>query len=212
MALPTATDVKTYLVGIDTSSIPDSWITDRRDGYVIPYLEDYLEISFKVNKLITEFYSGNGTRLLTLDRTGILSGLKIIFPHTDAQDITGSTSFVHDPSTGQVHRPIIRDIGATEQVWPKGSKNIKVTYNLGFAPADDLKGEAPELFELIILLLATRTLKQIQAGEDSSGGGSLSVEGYSKSKGEALFKNTVKQIAGDAKALIQKFNSGVVGS
>jgi hypothetical protein len=191
MSIPTAQDVRDYLegYGIDTTVLSDSWINKQITREIIPAVEKKTGQSFLSIKEVTEFYNGTGKKTIILNRRHIA---EIIRVETSGEPVTVKL----EVSKGIIHR----EIG----IFPKGEKNITVTYKYGFT-------EPPDPVEAAIeKLTAIEALKQVGA---RTGGGSLGVQAYSRNFGdEGKYTDLIKQIRQDARRNLRPYMTAVVGA
>jgi hypothetical protein len=204
---PSVTDIREFLegYGITAPMLSDSWIESRRDGFVIPWVERKTNQSLASIKTITEYYSGNGTSILILNRRPILSVTQIEY-------VLG---WVYQAFLNLNNIEVILSDGVLKaktnisEAWSyplfaKGDKNLKITYTYGFAsiPAD--------LKEAVIYLCCEQMLGFIGA---RTGGGSLNVQGFSRNYGErGKYQDIRNDLNRQAQAILSKYKSMVGGS
>jgi hypothetical protein len=182
----------------------DDWIIKCRDNYVVPWLEKTLNTSFSGTAQIEEYYSGNGTSILVLNRKPIIS--------LDALSYTNvmSNQYVINILAIQV----ISEEGLlkvrtnfNESTWipifAKGLMNLRVKYTYGYAvmPVD--------IFETVKYLVCEQILGLI---EGRTGGGDLSVESFSRSYGgRGKYTNIRSMMSRNAYAIIRNYITSNVG-
>jgi hypothetical protein len=199
-SIPVAQDVRDYLEGITTADVSDTWIEKSRDFEVIPAIEHWAQLSLSSQESKTDYFSGTGSPVLILDSKNIVSVESYSYIGIDPDTpITSTTGFEFIQKEG-----IIRKISGG---FPKGNKNIKVNYTIGFAT-----GNLPnDLSRLIVLMLADMVLGK-KAGVDG-GGTSLSVVAWSKSYGKkGKYSEQRSDIARSVIHIIKRYMSAVVGS
>lgn len=155
--------------------ISDKWIIDKRDKFVIPWAERTLNNSYSGQKQIEEYYSGNGTSILILNRKPIVS--------LDALSYTNvmSDQFVINILAIQVinEEGILKvRTNFNESTWvpifAKGMLNLRIKYTYGYANMPD------NIAEMVKYMVCEQILGQI---EGRTGGGDLSAEAYSRGYG-----------------------------
>ena len=126
---PTADEIRNdYLEGynITTSLMSDSRIEQFRDYDVIPMIESIIRKSMSAETTHTEYYDGNGTSILILNRRNISSLVSIEL--IGVQDIIGTISvaaidIIADEGILKARTSLSE--GAYFSSFPKGKKNIK---------------------------------------------------------------------------------------
>jgi len=180
MAAPTATQIKAELEGfceIENGLITDTWIENKRDNYIVPWIEGKTGLSLTGEEEIIEYYDGNNSNVLILNRKPVISLTKV--EYIDRVNVTGSiavSSFVLIADEGII-KALKNDfsLDVNTPVFPKGDQNIRVTYQAGYDTIPTALNEA------IKYLTCEKILAQL---EGRTGGGDLSVQGYSRSYGE----------------------------
>jgi hypothetical protein len=208
MAIPTAKEVRDLMdgYGIQTESIiKDSWIEARRDNMVIPWVERKTGVKTSGSLQVTEYYSGNGKDILILDHKPIISLDNIILVHgTDLYWKINPTSIevINDDAVLK-SKYSKEDTVLTSPMFPRGTKNIKVTYTYGYVTLpDDLK-------EAVMYLTAEMTLGFVA---NRTGGGALSVQQFSRQYGRrGKWSDIRDELSMYAFAILKKYMTGVVG-
>ena len=145
-----------------------------------------------------EYYSGNGTNELILNRRPVIAVTQIEYTSYPLDMVSDLTSFDLKTATGVLHKKY------NDYYFPKGQNNIKVTYTTGYAtlPAD---------LESAVSLLASADVLADEAGMNG-GLTSRSVVAYSESYGAGgKYSDTRKKYIGRAMAILGKYKSGMVG-
>jgi len=208
MSVPSVKDIRDYLecYGIDKSTLSDAWIEARRDNFIVPYVEKITRQSFRGVQTVTEFYSGNGGNILSLNRRPFIAV-------TSIQYVLGGNNiyFINLNTIEQITAEGIlkSKINYDESSWylpvfAKGEKNLKVTYTYGYAdyPAD--------VAEAVIYLTAYQVLNFVGA---RTGGGSVGIQAYSRTYGTyGKYTDIMRHLSTDAHALLRKYMSSSVGS
>ncbi|MBD3278331.1 MAG: hypothetical protein GF388_08530 [Candidatus Aegiribacteria sp.] len=188
--------------------VSDKWIQDRRDNYVIPWIEDKIRLGITAEQEYTEYHSGNGSSILVLNRKPVNEVTQIRFLETGSVD----SDYLAD--LGSVE--LLKDMGIIKALrnydepvyknpfFPRGTMNIEVTIKAGY---DSMPGDIKEAVmhltaEALLGLVGNRT-----------GGGSVGVQGYSKSFGKrGKFTEIRNDLARSGIALLRKYMSGNVGA
>lgn len=184
--------------------LSDDWITNKRDKFVIPWLERTLSTSFSATKQIEEYYSGNGTSVLVLNRKPIVS--------LDALSYTNvmSNQYVINILAIQVisEEGILKvRTNFNESTWipifAKGMLNLRIKYTYGYAAMPDLISEA------VKYLLCEQVLGLI---EGRTGGGDLGVESFNRSYGNrGKYTHVRNMFARNARSIIRNYITSTVG-
>ena len=200
-SLVTSSDVYTYLLkyNIDSTKLDAVWIDDTIDNVVIPFVEDQvsLDLTTPTSEIeVTEFYSGTPrTKILLLHNRPIISVSQVIYVGIIPDfDVIGTIPFIimDDKSSLRFFISLVA-----------GERNISVTYKYGFVTI-------PKPMKRAILFLAIERVLSHLA--DQTGGGSLSINGFSKpylAKGK--YSQQRSELAMWASTLLRRYTSGVVG-
>ncbi len=160
-SIPDVSDVREYLEGFGISATDPSgaWINNRINNWAVPLVERLTNFSLSNQESKTDYFSGTGSKVLILDSKNIVSIDSVEYIGIDPDDpVSSSSAFEFVQSEG-----LIRSTG---EPFPRGNKNIKVTYTIGFA-----SGNLPDdLHELIVILVADKVLAQ---NSGKSGGGNF---------------------------------------
>lgn len=207
MAKPTAEEIRTFLdgYGIDKVQLSDAWIDARRDGFVIPYVQDITRQQFSGIATVTEYYSGANKNVLILNR-------KPIVEVTNIEYVLGGNYFtaLNLGNIEVVHQQgILKAKSNYEEAYymplfSKGEYNLKVTYTYGYAdyPAD--------IKEAVIYLCSEQILGFIGA---RTGGGELSGQTFSRSYGDrGKWQDIRNDLSRQAHSIMGKYMTSVVGS
>lgn len=204
MAVPTASEVRTFLegYGINESILTDTWLTARITNMVVPYINRAMgfEALSDSAQTITEYVSGTGHDTLILSHKNVAS-------ITSIQYLYGGyiTSYI-DPSSvvivpgGILKLTLSISEGIPTRYFAKGNKNIKVVYTLDVSDSD--------LKEAAIYITAEQALGFVQA---RTGGGSISVQGFSRNFGNrGKYTDIRNDLWRMAVATMKKYMSSVV--
>ena len=142
-AIPTATECRNHLEGynITTSIISDAWVEEERDYVIVPFVESIIKTSLSSETTATEYYSGNGTDIIILNRRGNINSIDTI-EFVDGADIVGSVSVQSVElinNEGIIKSKTNLSEGMVFTVFPKGNHNIKITYKYGNTIEDDVE-------------------------------------------------------------------------
>jgi hypothetical protein len=205
MSIPTATDVKAYLQDFCvTDSITDAKVDDYINLEVVPFVERKLGYAIDSEQELTEYFSGTGRTTLMLDKVGISEIVKVELvrgsPYV-AAFLTESFELLPEgilklayPIEGYVNA------GNYISVFPKGTKNLKVTYKIDVSNDD-------RVCRAIVLLASEMVLNEIG---NRTGGGSISIQGFSKNYGDrAKWTSFKKDLTRRAYSLLRSFLTGI---
>ncbi len=198
-----AKDVRELLEGYGISSdlVKDKWIDNRINNFVIPWVEKKARQSFQLIKTIIEYYSGTGSGVLMLDRKPIVEIVSIeIVASKDFEFVVNVGSIEILPDEGVIKSIVSEGYSRT---FPKGNKNIKVTYKYGFttAPLDIIEAVTYYAADLMLGFLANRR-----------GGGDINVNSFSKNYGgRGKYGNLRNDITRYANSILKTYMTGVVG-
>lgn len=209
MAAPTATQIRDELegYGITAAVLSDGWIERCRDEEIIPHIEDVTRQTFTGISTVTEYYNGNGTNSLMLNRKPIvaLTNLEYVGAITEG-NLEESVEVIQAEGilrakTNYTELSMIH--GYPQTIFWRGSKNIKVTYTYGFADFPT------RVFRAVKNLVAAKIL--IEVG-NRTGGGDLSVQAFSRGYGpNGKYTHKLKELTGMGYALLKKYMTGVTG-
>jgi hypothetical protein len=180
MAVPTVADIKAVMEGyceIAYGLVSDTWISNMRDNVVVKWLEGKIGFSLIAEEEIVEYYDGTNSNILILSRKPVISLTKV--EYVDRVNVAGQislSSFVLIADEGVI-KALKNNFSLDSQipVFPKGEQNIRITYRAGY-------GTIPgDLNEAIKYLVCEKILSFL---EGRSGGGNVSIQGYSRDYGE----------------------------
>lgn len=207
MALPTSTDVRDFLegYGIDSTVLTSTWINNRISNLIIPFVERIIKRAVEGTEQVTEYLSGNGKSVLMLSRKNVTSLVSISYVSGGDYSNTVSLNNVILIS-GQGILKAVSNLseGEYSRTFFKGSKNIKVVYNIGSSTIED------DLKEAIIMLTAEKSLAILA---DRTGGGNLNVQGYGRNFGDmGKYTNIRKDLKRSAMDILRNYKTGIVGT
>ena len=205
MAAPTVYDIRELLegYGITDTVVSDSWIEKCRDNMVIPHVEDITAMTFDGESQVTEYYNGTGKNTLILNRRPVNSIIEIIEIGTVMEgDLSGTVELIGDEGILRVKTNWPE--GVYGPIFRRGDKNLKITYTYGTADYPEKVKEA------IMNLVAAKILAFI---EGRTGGGSLSVQAFSRNYGEkGKYTNIRAELIAAGYSLLKPYMSEGVGA
>lgn len=188
------------------SLLSDEWINKRKNNFVIPHVKRITRQSFDATAQVTEYYNGNASTILVLNRRPIVS-----LDDINLVNIPQDTSYISVSSIEVITAEGILKVKSNfeeSQQWnpifPKGKYNIKVTYTYGMADCPD------DVSEAIIYLTSSVILGHLAS---RTGGGDLSVQSFSRNWGSDRGKwgQWRSEIERMGMSLLRKYMTGVVG-
>ena len=205
-SIPDPTSIRAHLEGfcsVTTALISDTWITDERDNNVIPYVNSFCKTDISTAKSVTEYYDGNGNTVLVLNRRNItaITGIEIVRgePFLTRIDLA-SVDLI--PNEGLLKAKKNLNEGLYFTIFPKGDRNLKVTYTYGGTLSS-------ELAMAIKKLVCVSILDNI---EGRTGGGDLGVVSFNRVYGNmGKYSNVRKRLANQATAILKRNTTSVVG-
>lgn len=209
MSVPTIQEIRDNLEGynITSSIISDAWITIKRDKSVVPFVNKFISSSLLTEEIVTEFYSGNGTQTLILNRRYVKEIVSI-----QLVNWINSLIFLSPSSVELISEEGILKVKSsayseyrTYSFFPRGENNIKITYKYGYNNVipDDIN-------YAIILLTNVHMLRHL---EGSTGGGNLSTQGYSRDYGaKGKYTHYINRLSDEAINTLRYYTSSVVGA
>ncbi len=212
--LPGPCDVYDLLEGycITNTVVSEEWISSRMYRTVIPWITKRTGLSLGEEKTITEYYSGNGTGIMILNRKPIneITGLEYVSFADDAvANLIQSVELIKAEGILISRRRLLESTDPTTFV--KGTNNIKVTYKYGLTNLVDSDGnEALDIGEAIISMTAAKVLSFLGA---RTGGGSPSIQAYSRSFGNrGKYTDIINILERDAYAILSNYFTHTVGA
>jgi hypothetical protein len=200
-------EIRAMLEGycIDNTIVTDDFIQKRRDNFVIPVLINGalgLSVVSDTEKVI--YVNGTGKSVLTLPDKGILEIVAIEYVNSENIYTPSLGNFILIADEGILKARFNYTESYSYPVFPKGTRNIKITYKVGYA-----SGSIPlDLNELIGYLTVIEVLKWI---EGRSGGGNVSSQAYSRQYGDiGKYTNIRRQIAQNCNVIIKRYRSSVI--
>lgn len=209
-SIPTSTEIYAFLeqYGIDVSILSSTWINARITNFIVPYIESAIGFSLNSSETIVEYHDGTGQSTLILDRRH--PDIELI----SIQYMTANISQIVDISAVEVigKEGVIKAKRSIESdplimsMFPRGNKNIKITYKIGYTST----AIPNDISEAILYLASEQALGFIAA---RTGGGALNVQSFGRNYGSrGKWTDIRNDLARQAKSIINKYNSGVVGN
>jgi hypothetical protein len=206
VSLPTAADVRAQLEGynINASLVSDTFINNEMSDMIVPYIEKVCRTSLQSLVQVTEWYSGNGSSILVMNRRNIVQLITIAlvrgsdflsYINLDAIDLVASEGILKA-------RTRVSE-GYYFSIFPKGEDNLRITYTYGNALDAQLA--------LAVKYLACITV--LDNLEGRTGGGSISTEGWTRDFGsQGKYSNYRRKLAARALWILNQYNTSVVGA
>lgn len=208
---PTADEIRALLEGYcaaDSTHLSDTWVENMRDNFVCVWLAEKFGFSITGEESVTEYLDGTGKDILFLNNKNALSLTRIeyVVSNDYSQDID-LTAYLLIPKEGIVKAiKAVSYLGSSRAGFPKGKKNIKVTYTKGY-DADDL----PLAIKQGIMYFTAE--KMLAFLEGRGGGGDMSTQGFSKSYGaDGKWTNIRNMLARMGWAMINDYFTSTQGS
>lgn len=206
MALPTASDIRSYLEGyqITSSILSDTWINNEITKNVVPYIERYCRTKLVGTQTVTEWYSGNGSSQLILNRRNVISLVTVALVRgSDFLSYIALDALDLEQSAGVIKARTRVSEGYYFSIFPRGEDNLRITYTYG-NQLDDSLTQA-------IIFLACNSVLALLA--DRTGGGSINTEGWSRDFGNmGKYTNLRKRLDRMAHSILKDYKTSVTGA
>lgn len=165
----------------------------------------YVHPSRPVQPRSQNFLSGTGSSVLILSHKPVLSIDALNFVSAVNTPNLSLSNITYDPAEGFIKAKGVADeIGGAGYMFPRGQKNIRVTYTYGFGTLPD------DLQQALIYLAAEAVLGHI---EGMTGGGTPTANSFSKAYGNrGKYTNARNDLARMAITILKSYWTGVVGS
>lgn len=184
----------------------DEWIANRRDNFVIPYIENAIGMTISSESEIEEYYSGNGSSILMLNRRPVNSIENISYTSIPSETQTGNLlqSVELISEEGILKSKTNFNEGSYDPIFAKGVNNIKVTYKYGYSSTPN------DICELVTIMVAKKILVYIGA---RTGGGSVSQSSYNRNFGNrGKYTDLINELDKEIYVILRKYSTGVVGA
>jgi hypothetical protein len=186
-------------------NLSDSWLVQTRDFQIIPVVKRMTGLTFDGTRRITEYHSGTGSSILFVDRRPIVR-VHAINLITNPQNWV----YVSPSSIEPIPEEGILKLKAVLESWqnyvpafPRGVDNIKIDYEYGYADVP------AEVCRAVAQLTAAQALAMVGS---RSGGGSLSVQGYTKNYGErGKYTDYINELERWADSILRSYVMGLSG-
>jgi len=198
-SMPSAQDVRELLeeYGITPAVLSDKWLINRRDRFVVPWVEQKCRLSFRGVKTYAEYKSGTGKELLILNRRPILALTSVEYVMGGGEYMPSLQSIEVLAEEGMLKAKINVNQNFTAPMFPRGSRNIKVTYTAGYENTAIPEG----VHEAIKMLVAESALGIVA---NRTGGGALSVASFGRQYGKrGKFTHIRNELARSALSLLK---------
>jgi hypothetical protein len=202
---PGPSDVRALLegYGIDATVLGDGWFSDVLANEVAPIIERVCRQRFDAIETVVEYYDGTGSSVLVLRRRPVVRLLNLSYTNVD------SNLYYLTPSAMQVigdegilkAKANFNESTYTPIFW-KGQRNLRVTYQVGWATCPHDVAQAMKYF------VAEAALGHVA---DQTGGGGLTVQGYGRDYGRrGRYTNVRNSLARRGYALLRKYMTGTI--
>ena len=202
---PTPLDVRDFLEGynITTTIVSDTWITNEVDFTVIPFWEDHTRQPLFADIQHTEYYNG-GHNLIMLHRRPFKSidSIKIVGAVTD-DNFLSITRIEEQPLEGIIKIRTSQETDYIRRNFPHGDKNVKIVYTVSANCPIDVKHALTKLTAILVLDMI----------EGRTGGGALTVKGFSRNYGKwGKYNNPRMRWSAQAIDVLRRHSTGLVGA
>jgi hypothetical protein len=203
---PSPSDVRAFLenYGILAPVVSDGWIHDVIENEIVPYVHEKCRQRFDAVETVTEYYDGTGASILVLRRRPVIEIVNLSYTNVDsnlyyltptAMQLLGAEGIIKAKAN-------FNESTYTPIFW-KGQRNLRVTYKVGYANCPNDVAQAIKYFAAEALLGHVA---------DQTGGGSLSVQNYSRDYGtRGRYSNIRNSLARRGLALLRKYMTGAIG-
>lgn len=206
MAAPAASDVRAFLegYGITAGVLTNAWIDNCITKDVIPEVEKITRQVFTSSETeTTEYYSGNGSDVLILNRRPVNEIVSIININSWRNiNFLESIELISAQGIIKAKSNYVEVTGLP--IFQKGTRNFKITYKYGFADYPDI------IFMAIVKLASAKVLNLIGA---RTGGGALTVQAFGRNYGShGKYTDIRKELVVSAYGVLKYYATGVVGA
>jgi hypothetical protein len=205
--LITVAQIRALLEGycINESIVSNQFIMDRRDNYVIPtIINKRLGLSVEAQETRTVYLNGTGEDVLMLPDKNILELVDVTYVNTQTVYAPSLSNFILIGEEGILKAKYNFNESFVRPIFPKGTRNIKIMYKVGYNDQDIPK----DLNELIGYLTVIEILTWI---EGRSGGGNVQSEGFNRQYGDiGKYTHIRRQLAQRCNPMIRNYRSYTV--
>ena len=207
--IPSVQEIRGFLDGycVTPDVISDHWVQNRRNNFVVPWMEAKMGQPLGSTVQKTEYVSGTGSQQLLLPHRPIISLDAITYINVDPATMTITLASVEVIEKEGILRSKANFNEGNDRspVFRRGTRNIRVTYTVGYTTIPALLHEAIMAFtaERMLAFIASRT----------GGGSSISMQSYSKTYGEGgKYIDIRKELARMGMAGLKTYVTGIVGN
>lgn len=208
MPVVTAQEIRDdYLEGycLDQSIVSDQFIEKRRDNYVIPVIINRrLGISLDTATTKNVYLNGTGKDILFLPDKNVIELISVQYVNTQSVYTPSLANFILIAEEGLLKARYNFNESYIDPVFPKGTRNILLTYRVGYDSVD-IPGDINELIAYLTLIEVFSWI------ESRSGGGNVSSEGFTRQYGDlGKYGNIRKQLMKKCNTIIRNYRSFVI--
>lgn len=181
--------------------VSDAWIQNRIDNRILPWICAKTRQNYDGIQTVTEYYDGTGSPLMILRHRPIVQLISISYTNVD------SNLYYLTPSAMQVitEEGILKAKANFNEssyipIFFRGDRNIRITYQYGFATCPN------DVAEAILCLTADVVLEHVAS---KTGGGNPGLPGITKDYGEAgKWTEHRRQMTYQAMSLLRRYITG----
>jgi hypothetical protein len=184
------------------ASLSEGWLGKMRDRFVIPWICAKIKMTYQGVQDVTEYYSGDGSSILILKHRPIVAVVAISYTN-----VVANQYFISPLSIQTINDEGILKAKANfneanyTPVFARGERNLRVEYTFGGTDYPD------DIAHIITCGMAEKALVQIGA---RTGGGSLSVQAFSRNYGPLGKYNDIRvDLNRQIVATIRRYLTGV---
>jgi len=184
--------------------LTDQWLVNARDNEVLPNVQRWCRQKFNAVETVVEYYDGNGSSILPLRRRPVQALLNLSYTNVDSNlyYLTPSAMVLIGEEGILKAKANFNESTFCPVFW-KGQRNLRVTYTVGYANCPS------EVATAILYFMSEVGLGHIA---DMTGGGGLSIQGYSRDYGQrGRYSNLRNSLTRRALALLRPYMTGAAG-
>jgi len=207
MAVITIAEIRSMMEGycVDENTVSDNWITSKRDNYVIPVIINKklgIPIDQETDKVV--YIDGTGESLVTLPDKNIKELVRVRYVNSNLDFAPVLANFILISDEGQLKARYNFNESYVRPVFPKGMRNIEVTYKIGYNP-DAIPADINELIGLLTIIEILTWI------EGRSGGGNVKSESFSRTYGAlGKYTNIRRQLTQRCNIIMRSYRSYVI--
>ena len=206
-AIDITVDGTGILIKEDYKFLSQEWIKKRINNMVIPAVERIIDSPLGEIEEVERYYSGTGSSILFTNERNIveLKNIEIVTSNFANANVNISSVIVIPEQGILKARHSNEDLYAFYPIFPRGNRNIKITYTIGYETLpEDLK-------EAVILFTCDVVLGFV--GARTGGGDSFSIQSYNRHYGDrGKYSDVRKEFVRQAMFILQKYMTSIVGS